>query len=154
MRRRWAAISAWAAFSAASALRARSRQDRLLVTAAPGAVASCPPSLLTAWLIRVAGVGVGVEEGAGYPGRASDGRIGNRRLVAPEAGDGVADLLQFLLGGAAAGLDRGRGAVRGHAVSSSSSPFASGWSSGTGSMFAEALASSVARNPMFQTRWK
>ena len=67
-----------------------------------------------------AGVGVGVEEGAGYPGLAGDGGVGDRRLAAPEAGDGVADLLQFLLGGAAAGLDRGRGAVRGHAVSSSS----------------------------------
>src|SRR6266851_4854152 len=52
-----------------------------------------------------AGAGVFVEEGAGDRCPPCDRRIGDGCLAAPQPGDGVADLVQFQLGGAAAGVD-------------------------------------------------
>ena len=82
-----------------------------------------------------------MRETAGAPG---DGGVGDRCLAAPQPGDGVADLVQFLLGGAAAGLVRGGGAIRGHAVASSW-PCLPGSPPGVAFVVA-GLARSVARN--------
>src|SRR5713101_2346656 len=65
----------------------------------------------------------------------------------------VADWVQFLFGGAAAGLDRGCRAFRRHAVVSSPSE-TPGSSPGPACSSTAALARSVARNPVFQRRWK
>ena len=68
--------------------------------------------------------------------RASKTLVVNRVVLEPgrtfddDARRAVADLAQFLACGAAAGLDGGGGALRGHPVASSSSPVASGSCSG------------------------
>ena len=103
MRVRWARISVLAVLSASSALSARSRQVALLARPARlGSVAlvgGLPDCLGDSGF----GIRVGVEEGPGHVGAASDGGDGDRGLVPAESRDGLVDAAERGLGVAVAG---------------------------------------------------